>query len=109
MFKQVRPLILATAAIAMAAPAAADPGKNRGVGWGVGGIPPGHAKKMDRHEEERLQVINNYIVVENPDNYSLPPLPSDELYVRRDNQLYRVARDTATVIEAIGIVSELLN
>ncbi|MAM63065.1 hypothetical protein [Maritimibacter sp. UBA3975] len=108
--------LAALCATALAAPAAAKPnGNNNGTGWGVGQIPPGHCKKIDAcragvvDDGPDVQIINNYIVIEQPTTYGLPTLPADQLYVRRDNEVYRIMRDTAVVVEAIGIVSELLN
>lgn len=109
MRKMTRPLILAAATLALAAPAAANPGKNNGVGWGVGGVPPGHQKKMQRYEERDVRVIREYVVVRDPGLYGLPTLPADQIYVRQNDEIYRIFRDTAVVVEAIGIVSDLLN
>ncbi|MEC7764384.1 MAG: hypothetical protein VX874_20950 [Pseudomonadota bacterium] len=126
--------LAAVCAVAMAAPLAAKPGNN-GNGWGVGGIPPGHCKKIescrnggnhvtyernhDRYddhddvtvirEHNDVTVINNYTIIEQPSAYGLPALPSNQIYVRQDNQIYSIVRDTQTVVEAIGIVSNLLN
>jgi hypothetical protein len=123
----VKPLILALAATALAAPVAAKPnGNNNGTGWGVGKIPPGHCKKIESCRTDRdtvvyeradditrdtpeVQVINNYTVIEYPGLFDLPALPADQLYVRRENEIYRIMRDTAVVVEALGIVSEVLN
>ena len=70
-----------------------------------GGMPPGQYKKIygkgDLLPRDRVW-ITDY------DNWRLPPLTPGQGYARYDNEVYRVARDTATVIEAIGIVSDLL-
>lgn len=93
----------------------ADPpghAKNRdghpGRGWGVGGIPPGHAKKM-YIRGDYLPKDGSWIVIRDPDRYGLPRIRRDEMYVRIDDQVVRAARDTATVIAAMGIVSDWLN
>lgn len=127
MSRLTRPLILAAAALALAAPAGAKPnGHNNGTGWGVGRIPPGHCKKIEScregrvyrqdhddydHDEDHtdVTVINNYTILENPARYDLPQLPADQMYVRVDNDIYAIMRDTQTVVRAIGIISNLLN
>lgn len=115
--------LAAVCVAAMAAPLAAKPGNN-GNGWGVGKIPPGHCKKIEacrnggdhvvyereHHDDDAdVTIINNYTIIEQPAAYGLPALPSDQIYVRYDDQIYSIVRDTQTVVEAIGIVSNLLN
>lgn len=123
--------LAAVCAVAMATPLAAKPNNhNNGTGWGVGKIPPGHCKKIEscrnggdvvyereRHDdddvtifrEENVTVIRNYTIIEQPTTYGLPALPSNQIYVRQGDQIYSIIRDTQTVVEAIGIVSNLLN
>lgn len=101
-------LILAT--LSLATPALAAPnGHNNGTGWGVGKVPPGHQKKMQRQDARDVRVIRDYVVVRDPGLYDLPTLPADQIYVRQNDEIYRILRDTAVVVEAIGIVSDLLN
>lgn len=87
----------------------APPGKANGTPPGLakkpGGMPPGQYKKIYR-KGDRLS--GDYIWIDDYDRWSLPPLEPGEGYVRYDDEVYRAARDTATVIEAIGIVSDLL-
>ncbi|QDY69817.1 hypothetical protein [Qingshengfaniella alkalisoli] len=78
-----------------------------GRGWGVGGVPPGHAKKM-YGRGYRLGSDDDYVIIRDLDRWRLPNPRPGEVYVRKDDEVYRMARDTATVIEAIGIVSDLL-
>ncbi len=70
-----------------------------------GGMPPGQYRKTYRKGETLpggFQWITDY------DLWRLPPLVPGQGYARYDNEVYRVARDTAVVIEAIGIVSDLM-
>ncbi|MBV7409159.1 hypothetical protein [Maritimibacter sp. DP1N21-5] len=106
-------VVLSALALALAAPAAfANPGHNNGTGWGVGKIPPGHQKKMQvvRSQPVIVQqnVLTDYVVIEHPERYDLPVLPANQIYVERDDEIYQVYRDTAIVVQAIGIVSEFL-
>jgi Ni/Co efflux regulator RcnB len=117
-----RYLPLALVCLALAAPAQAGghksndghPGRGHksndghpGRGWGVGEVPPGHAKRYSYATGDRLP-RDGWIIID-PYRYRLPPLRPGEAYVRTDNQIFRIARDTATVIEALGIVSDWLN
>nr|WP_319250305.1 RcnB family protein [uncultured Celeribacter sp.] len=100
--------ILAVLAALTAAPVLATPnGHNNGQGWGVGKIPPGHMKKMMYGRGDRLP--DGYVIVRDYDRYRLPRPGNGYDYVRYDDQIYKVARDTATVVSAIGILSDLLN
>jgi hypothetical protein len=83
-----------------------SPGTPPGLAKKPLNAPPGQAKKLYR-VGERLQ--NGYTWIDDLDRWRLPPLLPGQGYVRYDNEVYRVARDTATVLEAIGIVSDLLN
>jgi hypothetical protein len=119
-------LILPLSLIALAMPALADSGKgNSGkapqgqsgkvapsVGTPPGlakkplGMPPGQAKKIYRAGDH---LPNGYTWIDDLGRWRLPPLRPGEGYVRYDNEVYRVVRDTAVVLEALGIVSDLLN
>ncbi len=96
-----KPILIAAAALTLATPIYAA-GGNNGTGWGVGEVPPGAQKKMEQ------QKLTNYKRIDNPDKYGLPPAPSNQMYVQKDGEIYRVMRDTATVVAAVGILSELL-
>lgn len=104
-----KPLLIALMALT-AAPALADKGNNNGhnngKGWGVGHVPPGHAKKMQYGHGDRLP--EGYVIVRDYDRYNLPK-PDGYRYAQYDGQIYKVARDAATVVSAIGIISNLLN
>ncbi|SDE71648.1 RcnB family protein [Ruegeria marina] len=69
------------------------------------GLPPGQAKKIYRSGE---QLPSGYKWITDYGRWRLPTLLPGQGYVRYDNEVYRVYRDTAVVIEAIGIVSDLL-
>ncbi|SDE90364.1 hypothetical protein SAMN04488117_101669 [Celeribacter baekdonensis] len=100
-----KPLLIAVMALT-AAPALADKGHNNGKGWGVGHVPPGHAKKMRYGYGDRLP--EGYVILRDYDRYHLPD-PDGDRYAQYDGQIYKVARDAATVVSAIGIISDLLN
>ena len=119
-------VILSALVLAVAAPAAiANPGNNNGNGWGVGKIPPGHQKKMQVIQQQQVvvppvvieqtpvvvqqNVLTDYVIIQQPSLYNLPALPDNQIYVQRDNEIYQIYRDTSIVVQAIGIVSELLN
>lgn len=48
------------------------------------------------------------MILRDYDRYHLPD-PDGYRYAQYDGQLYKVARDAATVVSAIGIISDLLN
>lgn len=113
-------LALSVALAALAGPAVADnkkpgkghvvpPGKASGTPPGLakkpGGMPPGQYKKIYRKGDK---LSGDYVWIDDYARWRLPPLMPGQGYVRYDNEVYRAARDTATVIEAIGIVSDLL-
>ena len=50
-----------------------------------------------------------YIVINNYQDWRLPEPRLGEAYVRVDNNVLRIMRDTATVVEAMGIVANALN
>jgi len=124
--KFIRLSILPVALIALAMPALADSGKGNsskappsqsgkvapsfrtppGLATKPRGMPPGQAKKIYRAGEH---LPNGYTWIDDLGRWRLPPLRPGEGYVRYDNEVYRVDRDTAVVLEALGIVSDLLN
>ncbi|WP_172330176.1 hypothetical protein [Mangrovicoccus sp. HB161399] len=107
-------------AIALALPAAADdkkpgkvlplpPGASAGTPPGLAkkpaGMPPGQLRKVYRNGEA---LPKDLIWITDYDKWRLPPLLPGQGYARYDGEVYRVARDTAVVLEAIGIVSDLM-
>lgn len=89
-------------------------------------LPPGIAKKCngggethdraDRDDDvhhiyiydrgERLP--DRYVIIRDYDHYDLPRIEDQYRYAQIDGELYKIMRDTNTVIEAIGIVSDWL-
>ena len=53
-------------------------------------------------------IPGRYVVIDDYNRWRLPPPPYGQSYVQYDNGVYRVLRDTGTVMEALGIVSDLL-
>lgn len=100
--------ILITLAALTAAPAFADGhGHGHGRGWGQGHVPPGHQKRM--YPVQIGQPLpEGYIIIRDYDRYGLPA-PGADRYARYNGEIYRIARDTATVLSAIQIVGEWLN
>ena len=96
-------LVVALAATSVATPVLADNGhgNNHGTPPGLakkpGGMPPGQYKKL--HNPHRIDDLSRY---------RLPEPRRGEMYVVQDNEIYRVTRDTMTVIAAVGIVSDWL-
>lgn len=99
-----------TAATALSGAAYANPGNghNNGKGWGVGHVPPGHQKKMRRFYAPGDRLPDGYVVIRDYDRFGLQYPGEGYRYVRYDDEVYQVMRDTATVARAIGIVSDLL-
>lgn len=85
------------------------PGKVAGTPPGLakkpGGMPPGQYRKIYRQGET---LPGAYVWITEYDRWRLPPRAPGQGYARYDNEVYRVARDTAVVLEAIGIVSDLM-
>lgn len=98
-------------------PAGAPAGNHKGTppglakqdghpGRGVGpvGIPPGHAKRYARGD----RIEGGWVRIDDLRRYRLPPPHDGNAYVRVDGEIYEVLRDTATVVEAWGIVTDWL-
>ena len=113
-------LVFSIALVASTTPGLADnnkpnkiykvpPGKVAGTPPGLakkpGGMPSGQYKKIYRKGDT---LPSGYKWITDYDLWRLPPLGPGQGYARYDNEVYRVARDTATVLEAIGIVSDLM-
>ncbi len=101
------------ALIALSAPPAEASGKDKGghsVGdKGKGGgkvVPPGQVKRYTRGS--KLPGDLNFKDIDDLSKWKLKPLKQGEKYIRVDNEVLRVAEDTQTVIEAVGIVDDLL-
>ncbi|MFC3614775.1 hypothetical protein ACFORG_13465 [Lutimaribacter marinistellae] len=85
------------------------PGKATGVPPGLakkpGGLPPGQVKKVYRKGE---LLPRGHAWITDYDRWRLPPLAPGQGFARYNNEVYRVVRDTGVVLEAIGIVSDLM-
>ena len=68
-------------------------------------MPPGQYKKIYGKGDK---LPSGYSWIDDYGRWGFPPLPKGQGYVRYDDRVYRAARDTLIVIEAIGIASELL-
>jgi Ni/Co efflux regulator RcnB len=116
-----RPLAAALAAAMTTAlalwPATAPAGDHKGTppglakkdghpsrGVGSYGIPPGQAKKYARGD----RLGDGWVRIDDLGRYRLPRPRDGNVYVRLDGEVYEVIRDTATVVEAWGIVSDWL-
>ena len=90
---------------ALAAPAGCPPGVAKKA---VPCVPPGQVGRSWRPGD---RVGGDYILIPRDqwDRYGLVPYDDGSTYVRVDNEILRVVRDTLTVIEAIGIVGRVLN
>jgi Ni/Co efflux regulator RcnB len=114
--------IVAMLAVALAAPAEA---KDKGhcppglAKKAVPCVPPGLAKKRthaddDRHHEHWQhgdRVRGDYVLVPRSEweRLRLRDYRDGSTYLRVDNQILRVARDTLVVIEAVRILDRVLN
>ncbi|WP_316015436.1 hypothetical protein [Roseobacter sp. HKCCA0434] len=82
--------------------------------------PPGHAMKgwcelgegrvgnrdhdrYDDHDGER-----DVVILQNLEDYRLPPLPAGERYAVVDDRIVRVSSDTYATIAVVGALSDLL-
>lgn len=100
-------LLLSLAAGAMGDPKKA-PGKVKsppGLAKKPGQIPPGQYKKIYGKGEK---LPRGYSWIDDYARWGFPRPPKGQGYVRYDDRVYRAARDTLIVIEAIGIASDLL-
>jgi Ni/Co efflux regulator RcnB len=96
-----------------AAPPAEASGKDKAPGHAVGEkgkgggkvVPPGQVKRYTRGS--KLPVDLKFTDIDDLSNWKLKPLAKGEKYIRVDNEVLRVAEDTQTVIEAVGIVDDL--
>jgi len=92
----------------LAGPALADPQH----------CPPGHEKKgwcefgersdldWDRDNHDRANA--DYVFLQDPGDYRLPPLPEGQRYAVVDNRVVVVSSDTYATIAVIGALSDLL-
>ncbi len=72
-----------------------------------GKIPPGHAKRWS--VGQRLPGDITYVVIHDPGRYRLPRIDHDEMWVRVDGDVLKVARASLLVLAAAGAVADLVN
>ncbi|WP_170463964.1 hypothetical protein [Ruegeria arenilitoris] len=75
---------------------------NKGVG-----VPPGQIKRYTRGQKLPNDLAFDYI--DNLDGWKLKPLPAGQRYIRLNDEILSISEDTRTVIDAVGIVSDLAN
>jgi Ni/Co efflux regulator RcnB len=78
--------------------------KNKGNNGKV--VPPGQVKRYTRGS--KLPGDLKFKNMDDLSKWKLKPLKAGEKYIRVDNEVLKVAEDTQTVIEAVGIVDDLL-
>lgn len=108
----IRLLICLTIMLSLTAEAMADAKK----GVGKAQTPPGLAKKPGQMPPGQYKKVygkgdklpRGYSWIDDYARWGFPPPPKGQAYVKYDDRVYRAARDTSIVIEAIGIASELL-
>ncbi|NOD87200.1 MULTISPECIES: hypothetical protein [unclassified Ruegeria] len=115
--------IVATVGVVMAIVALASAGAakdNKGKGQGANknklekaiksngkAVPPGQIKRYTRGQKLPDDLRFDYI--DDLDNWKLKPLGPGQRYIRVDDEILSISDDTKTVIEAVGIVSDLAN
>nr|WP_170616745.1 hypothetical protein [uncultured Ruegeria sp.] len=70
-------------------------------------VPPGQVKRYTRGQKLPKDLQFDYL--DDLDGWKLKPLPPGQRYVRVDDEILSISDDTQTVIEAVGIVSDLVN
>ncbi len=74
---------------------------NKGVG-----VPPGQVKRYTRGNKLPDDLDFDYL--DDLDGWNLKPLPPGQRYVRIDDEIVSISDGTRTVIEAVGIVGDLV-
>jgi Ni/Co efflux regulator RcnB len=69
-------------------------------------VPPGQIKRYTRGQKLGSDV--KFTDIDDLSKWKLKPLGKGEKYVRIDNEVVKIAEDTQTVVEAVGIVDDLL-
>ncbi|SDC14194.1 hypothetical protein [Ruegeria marina] len=69
-------------------------------------IPPGQIKRYTRGAKLPDDLRFDYI--DDLDKWKLTPLPPGQRYIRIDDDIVSIYEDSRTVIDAVGIVSDLL-
>ncbi len=74
---------------------------NKGVN-----VPPGQIKRYTRGA--KLPGDLNYDYIDDLSKWKLKPLPKGQRYVKVGDEILSISDDTKTVVEAVGIVGDLL-
>ncbi len=112
--------LLAVAAVAISA-GFAEAKENKGKGQGANksklekpaksnkgvAVPPGQVKRYTRGQ--KLPDDLNFDYLDDLDGWNLKALPPGQRYIRIDDEILSISDDTKTVVEAVGIVGDLLN
>ena len=118
----------ALAAMLVATPVMSEPGHGKGKGRGEHRaraahhcppglakknppcVPPGHARKAERHHHPRVGDVlrGDYVVVRDPRRLNLATR-DDWRYYRDGNRAYRVDRDTRKVLAVIELINAFTN
>ncbi|MGB0661074.1 MAG: RcnB family protein [Mangrovicoccus sp.] len=109
----MKPLIAGALAICLAQPVLANPpqkgGKNAPPGHSQGnGTPPGLAKKPGNMPPGQYEKMSGGRYIEDYRRYRLPEPPRGQGYYIKDDQIYRVMRDTMAVVAAVGVIADVL-
>lgn len=75
-------------------------------GKGPKAIPPGQVKRYTRGA--KLPADVKWEDIGDLSNWKLPPPGKGNKYVKIDNEIVEIAEDTQTVIDAVGIVGDLM-
>ena len=75
-------------------------------GKGPKKVPPGQIKRYTRGA--KLPSELTFEEISDLSKWNLKPLGPGEKYIKVDNEVLKIAEDTQTVIDAVGIVGELM-
>lgn len=75
-------------------------------GKGPKAVPPGQIKRYTRGAKLPSDV--DWEDIGDLSNWKLPPPGKGNKYIKVDNEVLEIAEDTQTVIDAVGIVGDLL-
>ncbi len=70
-------------------------------------VPPGQIKRYTRGKKLPDDLDFDYL--DDLDGWKLKPLPKGQRYIRVDDEILSISDDTKTVIDAVGIVGDLVN
>ncbi len=72
-------------------------------------VPPGQAKKGDRHWSRGEVLTGDYVLVRERGRYGLPPLGPGEQYYRMGDTVLRVDAGTKQILDVIALAASALN